>query len=103
MHAQLQVTVTHLDIAPEKVKAETIDALVKQNVLYTFRMVHRLDKNTSGAMIVARSKDAAAWISKAFVEHSRKAKDPSYKGIPGDCIPKCKTDVPRYQSHLRWD
>lgn len=48
--------------------------------------MHRLDKNTSGAMVVARSKDAAAWISQAFVEHSRKALDPSYKGIPGASI-----------------
>ena len=47
------------------------------------RLVHRLDKNTSGAMVVARNKDAAAWISQAFVERSRKAKDSSYKGVKG--------------------
>ena len=56
------------------------------NILTSFRMVHRLDKDTSGAMIVARSKDAATWISQAFVEHSKKGKDPSYKGIPGDYL-----------------
>lgn len=43
-------------------------------------------------MIVARSKDAAAWISQAFVERSRKAKDPSYKGIAGIASLQCRIE-----------
>ncbi|KAK9905682.1 hypothetical protein WJX75_004559 [Coccomyxa subellipsoidea] len=30
------------------------------------RLVHRLDRNTSGALVVARTADAAAWLSRAF-------------------------------------
>ncbi|KAK9824138.1 hypothetical protein WJX72_008058 [[Myrmecia] bisecta] len=30
------------------------------------RLVHRLDKDTSGAMVIARTADAAAWLSEAF-------------------------------------
>lgn len=30
------------------------------------RLVHRLDRNTSGALVVARTADAAAWLSQAF-------------------------------------
>ncbi|EIE23564.1 pseudouridine synthase [Coccomyxa subellipsoidea C-169] len=32
----------------------------------TPRLVHRLDRNTSGALVVARTVDAAAWLSAAF-------------------------------------
>ncbi|BDA47475.1 probable ribosomal large subunit pseudouridine synthase C at N-terminal half [Coccomyxa sp. Obi] len=32
----------------------------------TPRLVHRLDRNTSGALVVARTADAAAWLSQAF-------------------------------------
>ena len=30
------------------------------------RLVHRLDRNTSGALVVARTADAAAWLAQAF-------------------------------------
>ncbi|CAL8472088.1 g11630 [Coccomyxa elongata] len=32
----------------------------------TPRLVHRLDRNTSGALVVARTADAATWLSQAF-------------------------------------
>ncbi len=37
-----------------------------QERLFLRRLVHRLDRNTSGAMIVARTADAAAWLSAAL-------------------------------------
>ena len=34
------------------------------------RLVHRLDRDTSGALVVARTADAAAWLSQAFRQHA---------------------------------
>ena len=37
------------------------------------RLVHRLDRETSGALAVARTPDAAAWLSACFREHAESA------------------------------
>lgn len=37
------------------------------------RLVHRLDKDTSGCLLVARNPDAAAWISAAFRQRTKEA------------------------------
>jgi len=37
------------------------------------RLVHRLDRETSGALVVARTSDAAAWLSACFREHAESA------------------------------
>ena len=34
------------------------------------RLVHRLDRHASGALVVALTADAAAWLSAAFRAHS---------------------------------
>lgn len=38
-----------------------------------YRLVHRLDRETSGALVVARTPDAAAWLSACFREHAENA------------------------------
>ena len=37
------------------------------------KLVHRLDRETSGALVVARTPDAAAWLSACFREHAESA------------------------------
>ena len=44
------------------------------------RLVHRLDKDTSGAIVLARTADAAAWLSAAFGQPSRQPHDASAPG-----------------------
>ena len=56
----------------------------RSKICLTFcRLVHRLDKDTSGAMVIARNKDAAEWLGEAFIQKSRQAKNPGYVRIPG--------------------
>jgi len=43
------------------------------NAGFTSRLVHRLDRETSGALVVARTPDAAAWLSACFREHAESA------------------------------
>ena len=49
----------------------SVDDYIKLNGYY---MVHRLDKNTSGIMLIAKTQPAAIDISKAFAEHIVKKK-----------------------------
>ena len=35
------------------------------------KLVHRLDKDTSGVLLLARSAKAAAWLTEAFREEDR--------------------------------
>ena len=50
------------------------------------RLVHRLDKDTSGVLFVARSADAAAWLSEAFRKDAEAA-----NGLPGGLCPGHKS------------
>lgn len=44
------------------------------------RLVHRLDKDTSGCLLVARNPDAAAWISAAFRQRTKEAHRQRHSG-----------------------
>ena len=52
------------------------------------RLVHRLDRNTSGAILVARSADGASWLSRALrqpaeaMQRGRTGADGSGNGSP---------------------
>lgn len=46
------------------------------------RLVHRLDRETSGAMVVARHAASAAWLSAAFARKSAAGAAPSAIGGP---------------------
>ena len=39
------------------------------------RLVHRLDKDASGCLVIARTADSAAWLSLAFAQHAKSAAD----------------------------
>ncbi len=54
-------------ILPWNVRLTTVDGLQD-------RLVHRLDRDASGALVVALTADAAAWLSAAF--RSRSAQQP---------------------------
>ncbi|KAL3151023.1 hypothetical protein ABBQ38_012894 [Trebouxia sp. C0009 RCD-2024] len=41
------------------------------------RLVHRLDKDASGCLVIARTSDSAAWLSQAFAQHSNAALHPA--------------------------
>ncbi|KAL3145695.1 hypothetical protein ABBQ32_003229 [Trebouxia sp. C0010 RCD-2024] len=41
------------------------------------RLVHRLDKDASGCLVIARTADSAAWLSQAFAQHSNAALYPA--------------------------
>lgn len=49
----------------------------------TCRLVHRLDRETSGALVVARTPDVAAWLSACFREHAENA-DAALAATPVD-------------------
>src|SRR3546814_20733887 len=56
------------------------------------KLVHRLDKDTSGALLVARTPRAAAWFAKAFSNISaRKPYSAILIGVP---------DIPPGENHL---
>lgn len=42
--------------------------------------MHRLDRETSGAIVVARTADAAAWLSQAFRQHAADAVETPARG-----------------------
>ncbi|KAL0044980.1 hypothetical protein WJX82_004108 [Trebouxia sp. C0006] len=46
------------------------------------RLVHRLDRDASGCLVIARTADSAAWLSQAFAQHATAASNPGaiYKG-----------------------
>lgn len=48
-----------------------------------YRLVHRLDKDATGCLVIARTADAAAWLSLAFAQHAKSATDADsvYTGI----------------------
>lgn len=45
-------------------------------------MVHRLDRDASGCLVIARTADSAAWLSHAFAQHATAASNPGavYQG-----------------------
>ena len=47
------------------------------------RLVHRLDRDASGCLVIARTADSAAWLSQAFAQHASAALNPNavYKGM----------------------
>ncbi|KAA6421103.1 MAG: ribosomal large subunit pseudouridine synthase C, partial [Trebouxia sp. A1-2] len=40
------------------------------------RLVHRLDRDASGCLVIARTADSAAWLSQAFAQHATAASNP---------------------------
>ncbi|KAL0040393.1 hypothetical protein WJX77_005953 [Trebouxia sp. C0004] len=40
------------------------------------RLVHRLDRDASGCLVIARTADSAAWLSQAFAQHAIAASSP---------------------------
>ena len=45
------------------------------------RLVHRLDRDASGALVVALTVDAAAWLSAAFRSHSAQLSGTSQRSL----------------------
>lgn len=65
----------------------------KKGVPFVFRPINRLDRNTSGLVLVAKNKIAAAVLSKAMREHKIKK---SYVAVLKGCLtdPVEETDTP---------
>lgn len=56
---------------PGKVNADSVYTQLKENQ-ETIYMVHRLDQDTSGLMVVAKSQEAYSCLQRQFVEHKVK-------------------------------
>ena len=56
------------------------------------RLVHRLDKDASGCLVIARTVDSAAWLSQAFAQHSSAALNPAVAHTGRALIPSQLSD-----------
>ena len=64
------------------------------------RLVHRLDRDTSGVLIIAKSVKAAAWLGKSF--QSRKAIK-SYWGVTNGIVKPLEGEIKGYMAKGRLD
>src|SRR3546814_12929401 len=60
------------------------------------KLVHRLDKDTSGALLVARTPRAAAWFAKAFFTAAMKRSEE--RRVGQECVSSCRSRWSPYPS-----
>lgn len=66
-----------------------------------YRLVHRLDRETSGALVVARHADSAAWLSAAFARKSQGTADGGNNDSCGGPL-SCKSNEEPWISRTYW-
>ena len=54
---------------------DTLDRPARLDSSFACRLVHRLDKDASGCLVIARTADSAAWLSLAFAQHAKSVAD----------------------------
>jgi 23S rRNA-/tRNA-specific pseudouridylate synthase len=86
-------------LGSEKARASGLKLVVGKCVVrhMACRLVHRLDRNVSGALVVARTPDAAAWLSHAFRSPAHNAAVPGHRDTPpsaGVCALQYESEHP---------
>ena len=86
LHQDSSVSSNHLPLAGAIIflssQAQECLSLPFKSLLTRFhRLVHRLDRDTSGAIILARTQDAAVWLSSAFQQPSQHLKKQSGESV----------------------